>query len=416
MSICGLTFGFFLGFVAQGWSSDWPQLLGPTRNGVYAGNDLVETWPKEGPRTVWQKNIGHGFSGPAVAQRKLILFHRLDDKETVDCLDARDGKPLWSFAYPTAYHDDFGFDDGPRATPSIAGGRVFTFGAEGMLHCLDFEKGVKIWSVNAKSEFAAPKGFFGIACSPLVEGDEVLLNIGGADGAGIVAFDAATGKVRWKASQDEASYSSPAAATIHGRRYGLFFTRNGLVAVNPADGKIQFQYPWKPPEFASVSTATPLVDDDLIFISASYGTGAILLRVKDNGVEKVWSADRVLSNHYATSVLRDDFLYGIDGRTDPGFRPGPSLRCVELKTGKIRWKDDTVGAATVTLAGDQLLLVTERGELIRAAANPDGFKPNARAEVLPNHVRAYPALADGFLYARSQNKLFCLDLGKPRKD
>lgn len=409
-------FGIVLGFAAPAWCSDWPQFLGPTRNGVYAGGDLADTWPKEGPRVVWQKNMGHGFSGPAVAQKKLILFHRIADKETIDCLDARDGNPLWTFAYPTAYRDSFGFDDGPRATPSIAGGRVFTFGAEGMLHCLDFEKGAKVWSVNAKSEFAAPKGFFGIACSPLVEGDEVLLNIGGADGAGIVAFDTATGKVRWKASKDESSYSSPAAVTINGKRYGLFFTRNGLVAVDPADGKIQFQYPWKPPEFASVSSATPLVADDLIFLSASYGTGAILLRVKDNTVEKVWSAGDVLSNHYATSVLRDGFLYGIDGRTDPGMEPGPSLRCVELKTGKVLWKDESVGAATVTLAGDQLLIVTEKGELIRAAASPNGFKPGARVEALPNHVRAYPALADGFLYVRSQNKLFCLDLGKPHKN
>jgi len=416
MKIRGLIFGVFIGFVAQGWSGDWPQFLGPTRDGVYTGNDLAATWPKEGPRVVWQKSVGHGFSGPVVAQRKLILFHRVEDKETIDSLDVRDGKPIWTFSYRTAYRDDFGFDDGPRATPSIAGGRVYTYGAEGRLHCLEFDSGNKVWSVDARSDFAAPKGFFGIACSPLVEGNEVLLNIGGKDGAGIVAFDAATGKVRWKTSDDPASYSSPTAATIGGRRYGLFFTRNGLVAVNLADGKIQFQYPWKPPEFASVSTATPLVADDLIFLSASYRTGAILLRVNDNAVEKVWSADHVLSNHYATSVLRDGFLYGIDGRTDPGMEPGPSLRCVELKTGKIRWKDESVGAATVTLAGDQLLIVTERGELIRAAASPDGFKPSARVESLPNHVRAFPALADGFLYARSQNKLFCLDIGKPRND
>ena len=400
----------------QAWGSDWPQFLGPSRNGVYAGADLAANWPTEGPPVVWQKSVGQGFSGSVVADHKLILFHRVDDKETVECLDAKTGGQLWSFAYPTAYQDDFGFDEGPRATPNIAGDRVYTFGAEGMLHCLEFGTGKKIWSVNTKAEFQAPKGFFGIACSTLVESNAVLLNIGGADGAGIVAFDRLTGKVLWKTSHDEASYSSPTAATINGQRHVLFFTRKGLVAVNPTDGKIQFEFPWQPTINASVSSATPLVVDDLVFVSASYGAGAVLLRVKGNDVEKVWSSDHVLSNHYATSVQRDGFLYGIDGRTDPGMQPPPSLRCVELKTGKIRWQDDSVGAATVTLAGDQMLILNEKGELIRASATPEGFKPNARAQILPFQVRAYPALANGFLYARGKNKLVCVDLAKPRKD
>ncbi len=398
----------------EAWSNDWPQFLGPTRNGVYAGGDLAEAWPKEGPPTLWQKSIGQGFSGPAVADHKLVLFHRVDDKETVSCFDAKTGAQVWTFDYPTAYQDSFGFDEGPRATPSISGGRVFTFGAEGVLHCLDLATGKKIWSVNAKTKFDAPKGYFGLACSPLVEGNAVLLNVGGRDGAGIVAFDTVSGKILWKTSEDQASYSSPTAATIDGRRCALFFTRNGLVAVDPVGGKIQFQYPWKPRMSPSVSTATPLVTGNLIFLSASYGAGAILLRVKDNRAEKVWSADQVLSNHYATSVQRDGFLYGIDGRTDPGSSPGPSLRCVELNTGKIRWQDDSIGAATVTLAGNQLLVLSEKGELIRVSATPDSFQPNARAQILPYQVRAYPALADGLLYARSKDKLVCVDLSKTR--
>jgi outer membrane protein assembly factor BamB len=399
---------------AQG--TDWPQFLGPTRNGVYPGADLAESWPQDGPRVVWQKSIGQGFSGPAVADHKLILFHRLKDRETVECLNASTGKPLWSFDYPTAYRDDFGFDEGPRATPSIAGGHVYTYGAEGMLHCLDFADGKMVWSVDAKKVFHAAKGFFGIACSPLVEGNAVLLNIGGVDdGAGIVAFDQATGKVLWKATADAASYSSPVAATVNGRRYGFFFTQSGLVALDPADGKIQFEYPWKPPIRSSVSSATPLVIEDLIFLSASYGTGAILLQIRDNKPVRVWSSDELLSNHYATSVYRDGFLYGIDGRTDPGMAPPPSLRCVELKTGTVRWQEDSVGAATITLAGDKLLILNERGELIRATASPAGFKAEQRVQALPFQVRAYPALADGYFFARSKDKLYCFDLIKEKK-
>jgi outer membrane protein assembly factor BamB len=202
-------------------SAEWPQFLGPARNGFYGGLDVAETWASNGPPVIWQKAVGHGFSAPVVADHKLILFHRLDDKETVECLDARIGSPIWSFAYPTRYQDEFGFDDGPRATPTIAGGRVYTFGAEGMLHCLDFESGKALWSVDVKADFQAPNGFFGMACSPLVEGDGVLLNIGGAKGADMVAFHRTTGKLLWKASDDEASYASPAAATIGGQRYAL---------------------------------------------------------------------------------------------------------------------------------------------------------------------------------------------------
>jgi outer membrane protein assembly factor BamB len=280
-----------------------------------------------------------------------------------------------------------------------------------MLTCLDAADGRLLWNVNTRDEFHAGKGFFGAACSPLVEGGAVLLNIGGQPGAGIVAFDKSTGKVLWKATDDEAGYSSPMAATIRGRRYAFFFTRAGLVAADPADGKVRFQFPWRAEESASVNAATPLVVDDTVFLSACYGTGAVLLRVSDSGAAKVWSGGDILSNHYATSVTRGGFLFGIDGRADPGFSPAPSLRCVDLKTGRIAWKDDSTGAATIILADGQLLILTEKGELIRAPASPEGFKPSDRAQIMPVHVRAYPALADGFLYARGTDKLFCFDLG-----
>ena len=161
-------------------AQDWPQFLGPTRNGKYAGTDLTTVFPKAGPPVVWKKTIGQGFSGPVVADGKLILFHRMGDKEIVECLDSATGKEIWRFDYPTHYRDDFGFDEGPRSTPSIASGRVYTFGAEGMLHCLDFATGKKLWAVDTHQQFDVRKGFFGAACSPLVEGRAVLLNIGGA--------------------------------------------------------------------------------------------------------------------------------------------------------------------------------------------------------------------------------------------
>ena len=243
-----------------------------------------------------------------------------------------------------------------------------------------------------------------MACSPLVEGDVVILNIGGHDGAGIMALDKATGAVRWKQGEADAGYSSPVAKTIHGKRYALIFTRAGLTALNPATGAAYFDFPWRSHNENSVNAATPLVSDDLIFLTASYGTGAALLRVEGDAVKTIWSGDDSLSCHYATPVLADGFLYGIDGRADPGMQPRPSLRCVELKTGHIRWSQDDFGAATVTLAGGQLFILTENGELIRAAVNSKEFHATARAQILPLGVRAYPALADGCLYARVQGQ------------
>lgn len=386
--------------------ADWPQFLGPNRNGTSLDTNLAASWPKEGPPVRWQKQAGEGFSGPIVATGKLILFHRLNNKETVECLHAGTGKSLWVSEYPTQYKDSFGFDEGPRATPAINEGKIFTFGAEGVLSCWNVGDGKKIWSVDTQKEFSASKGFFGMACSPLVEGDSVIVNIGGRSGAGIVAFDKSTGRVAWKASDDEASYSSPTAATINGKRYAFVLSRSRLTALDPKSAAIFFEFPWRPEIDASVSAATPLVIDDLVFISASYGAGAAVLRITSDRPEKIWSGDDILSNHYATSVNHNGFLYGFDGRQEYGC----NLRCVELKTGRIRWSQDRFGAGTLMIAGQELLILTEKGELVRAAATPNQFKPSQRAQILPSGARAHPALAEGRFYARSKDKLVCVDL------
>jgi outer membrane protein assembly factor BamB len=390
--------------------ADWPQFLGPDRNGSSPETNLAGAWPANGPAVRWTKDVGQGFSGPAVAQGRLILFHRKGGEEIVDCLDAKTGAGLWHFAYRTAYEDDFGFDEGPRGTPAIADGRVYTMGAEGVVHCLDLQKGAAVWSVDCKDKFQCPKGFFGMACSPLIEGGMVILNIGGRDGAGVIALDRATGALRWKTGHAEAGYSSPVAASIDGTRCVLAFTRAGLSVINPADGADSFDFPWRSHDNNSVNAATPLVSGNLVFLTASYGTGAVLLRVENGKGRTVWSGDESLSCHYATPVLRDGCLYGLDGRADPGMQPRPALRCVDLQTGHIRWSQDNFGAASVTLADGQLFVLTENGELFRAPASPKEFHVTGQAQVLPTGVRAFPALADGCLFARSKNKLVCVAL------
>jgi outer membrane protein assembly factor BamB len=390
-------------------ASDWPQILGPTRNGVYAGPPLSETWGAGGPRLVWQRQIGQGLSGPAVVQNRVILFHRVSNREVVEALDAASGKTLWQYSYPTSYRDDFGFDEGPRAVPVVADGIVYTFGAEGQLHAVDLEKGTKVWSEDTMRRFGVPKGFFGAAGSPIVEDGRVIANVGGKDGArdaGIVAFDAKSGRLLWTTTGDGASYSSGTGATIGGRRYAVFLTRNGLVGIDPVDGRVRFERPWRARQNSSVNAATPLVVGDSIFISSEYGPGAGVLRFDGTKLTDGWSSDEVLSNHYATSVYLAGVLYGFHGRQEFG----QSFRAVDFQTGAVRWSQERFGAGTVTLAGNRLVILRENGELILAAASPDKFGPIARARILQPTVRAYPAIADGMLYARNDNTLVCLDL------
>jgi outer membrane protein assembly factor BamB len=393
---------------------DWPQFLGPQRNGIYAGPPLATSWPAGGPRKVWQKSIGTGFAGPAVVGDRVILFHRVGDEEVVEALDAKTGAAKWHFAYASHYRDDFGFDEGPRAVPVVANGRVYTFGAEGQLHAIALDTGQRIWGVDTFRRFQVRKGFFGAAGSPLVDNGRVIANIGGRDGAkdaGIVAFNADTGDVMWTATNDEASYSSPIGATLGGRRAVVAFTRQGLVALDPATGAVRFQKTWRSRSMASVNAATPLVLGDQIFVSATYETGAALLRVKDDALTEVWASDDVMSNHYATSVVLNGILYGYHGRQEFN----PSLRAVELATGKVRWSEDRFRAGTVTLAGDKLVILRETGELVLADAAPQAFRPIARAQILPPTLRAHPAIADGFLYVRNSDTnnhdvLACFDL------
>jgi outer membrane protein assembly factor BamB len=221
-----------------------------------------------------------------------------------------------------------------------------------------------------------------------------------------VAFEAKTGKVLWTATSDEASYSSAAGATIGGRRVAIFLTRAGIVGLDPATGKVLFQRAWRARMAASVNVATPLVVGDLLFVSAEYGPGAGVFRLDGTTLNQLWASDEVLTNHYATSVYHNGQLYGFHGRQEFG----QSLRAVDFRTGKVLWNQDRFLAGTVTLAGDRLVILRERGELVVAAASPDAFRPIARAQILPGTVRAYPALSDGFLYARNENTLICLDL------
>ena len=337
-------------------ADDWPQYFGAGRDGVYRGTPIADAWPAGGPKVLWKKPVGEGFSGPVVSAGKLILHHRVAAEEVVEAMDIKTGATQWRYAYPTNYRDDFGFDEGPRAVPVIADGLVYTFGAQGQLHAVGLLDGKKRWSEDTTTKYRVAKGFFGAAGSPLVEDGRVIANVGGK-GAGIVAFDAASGKVLWAATDDEASYSSGVGATFGGKRLAVFLTRSNLLGLDPATGAIVFRRPWRARNASSVNAASPVVVGDLVFVSAEYGPGAGVLRLEGSNLVDVWTGLDSLTNHYATAVHLNGILYGYHGRQEFG----PALRAVELRTGRVRWSQDQFRAGSIMLAGSRLLIMREIG-------------------------------------------------------
>jgi outer membrane protein assembly factor BamB len=402
-----LVLSVFVSFLGSAHADDWPQFLGPQRNGLSKETGIA-TWSKEGPTLVWEKGVGAGYSGPVVAGERVIVFHRVGDEEVVECLSAAKGERQWKYASNTAFEDGFGKGNGPRVTPTIAGNRVVTYGADGWMHCFDLTKGTKLWGRNLLKDYRGDQGFFGVGSSPVVADNLVLVNVGGKD-AGIVALNLEDGAERWKATKDGASYASPVLATAGDVRHAVFFTRQGAVVLDPKTGDVRYQQRWRAQIDASVNAATPLIIGEQAFFSASYDTGALMLRLTKEGAEQLWTSEDAMSNHYNTCIHKDGYLYGFDGRQEGG----PSFRCVELKTRKVMWNQDRFGCGSMILADGKLIVMTERGELLLVEATPKEYKELARSRVLDNApVRAQIALADGKLYARDQKRLVCLKLAR----
>jgi outer membrane protein assembly factor BamB len=400
---------FALGFLTLGLqAADWPQYLGPNRDGVYPGEALTRAWSSDGPKVLWRKrNIGAGMGGIVLAKGRAILFHEVKRYDTIECLDAKTGKTLWENNYASSFVAGYGSAAGPRATPTIVGDRVYTMGGQGIVVCTNFATGKTVWKVDTQKSYRASDGFFGMACSPLVEGNAVLLNIGGEAGAGIIALDKNSGKLLWKTLDDEASYSSPVMAKLRGKRRAVFFARTGLAVVDPTSGKIDFQNRWRARTQASVNAAAPLIVGELIFVTSSYNTGALVVNAAADGYKTAWSNDTSLSSQYASVMHRGGFIYGTHGRAD--VPPVPALRCVELATGKVRWSVDDFGDCLMLRCGDRLLALMESGELVLGQATPAGWREICRAQVVGSGARSQPALADGRLYVRDRNQLVCLD-------
>src|SRR5205814_3922410 len=259
---------------------------------------------------------------------------RHGDRARLTCMNSETGAFLWKFEYPTDYEDYYGYNNGPRCSPVIDGDRVYIYGVEGMLHCIRVDDGKPIWKVDTKATFGVVQNFFGVGSTPVIEKDLLIVQVGGSpkgsketpihrlqgNGSGVVAFDKVTGKVRWQATDELASYAGPVLATIHDRRWCFVFARGGLIGLNPTDGKVDFHFRWRARSLESVNASNPVVIGDKVFISETYGAGSALLKIKPGGgCEEVWTdadtgRDKCMQCHWNTPIHHDGYLYGCTGR------------------------------------------------------------------------------------------------------
>lgn len=393
------------------FAGDWPQILGPNRNGVAVDETLAERWSAGGPDVVWKQPIGSGYAGPAVVADLVFVFHRVGEKERIDARSTKDGSIQWQVDFAASYRGGVNPDDGPRCVPLVVGNRVICFGAAGDLHCVDRRSGQKLWSRQLWDDYDASEGYFGAGSCPIVIGDRVIVNVGGKDKAGFVAVDIDNGKTIWNSVRQDASYSSPIALSTTGGDRIAAVARLELLLIDPANGEVTASYPFGK-RGPTVNAANPVAFDDKVFVTASYRIGAALLRTDGNRLEVVWSNDRSLSSQYNTPVLSDGFLYGIHGREDAGLA---DLRCVSADTGKVQWSRPDFGVAHLIQAGDRLLALTADGKLVlfkRAAAK---FSQLGEAKVSTATTRAQPALSNGKLFFRENvgktGTLLCLHVG-----
>ncbi|MDZ4684216.1 MAG: PQQ-binding-like beta-propeller repeat protein [Planctomycetaceae bacterium] len=388
-------------------AGDWPQILGPQRNGIVTGEKLVDTLPAAGLKPVWQFACGSGLAGVAVADGRVTLFHRHGGDEVLTALDAATGEPQWSQKFPSGFQAEIVDDDGPRCVPAVADGRVFAYGAEGRLIAVDAKTGMPLWNRATHKEFGAPAGYFGAGSSPLVDGNRVIVNVGGPKGAGVVAFDIATGKTAWQATDELASYSAPIRADIDGQPRLLVITRSQFLGLDPATGKETFRVPFGA-RGPTVNGASPVLIGSQAFLTASYGVGAKGVQLTANKATVAWE-DESLSSQYTTPIVHDGAIYGIDGRQDAGTS---SLKCLDVATRKTLWTKAGMEYATLVAADGKLLVMHTNGELRLVKLDRGGYHELGTTNLLSGTTRALPALSQGRLYIRNDRTLACFSLAK----
>jgi len=386
---------------ADGPAEDWPQFRGPERDGRSDETGLLLPWPADGPKRLWRVELGSGYSGISVYKGRLYTMFGRDGDELAVALDARNGETIWSFRTDANRGDSQGA--GPRSTPTLDEGIVYVLGAQGRLHALNAGDGKPVWSHDLRGEYGARIPQWGVATSPLVEGNLLLVDAGATGKGSILAFDKRTGKLVWRAFDDAAGYSAPIAVEVGGVRQVLFFTARHLVSIAPGDGTVLWSLPWK--TSYDVNAATPVfIPPDRFFVSSGYDVGGAVYRIRVDGekitVSRVW-ANREMKNQFSSSILVGGDLYGFDDK---------NLKCVDAASGQTRWRERGLGHGSLTYADGHLIVLGERGELVLVEATPEAYRERGRTRVFEGKTWTVPTLANGVLYLRDEKELVALDV------
>ena len=416
-------------------AADWPRILGPADNCTTTESGLLRKFPAEGLSPVWEMPLSSGMGGPAISGGRIVVFHRPDQKETVECRDAATGKLLWKFAYEAPYQPRYGGGTGPRTSPVISDGRVFVFGVTGRLHCLDLASGKALWEHDCAREFSMRPAFFGFGSTPLVMGKRLIVQLGGVhDGKPVnsVAFDVATGKFLWAAEHAwGASYASSVPANLHGRECVLIFAggmsrpaTGGLLVVDAANGKVLASMSHRAEITESVNVSSPVIASALegkaarIFVSESYTAGGLCVEIaKDFAAVKAWRAPN-FGMYWMTPLVREGCLFGFAGQSEQL----AELVCHDIASGRELWRDDlghTFGRANLLATADGVLCLGEFGELAWLDLTPKGVKVIAHTKLFDApETWTPPALSHGLLYVQQNEperegrkpRLVCYDL------
>ena len=395
-------------------AGDWPQILGPHRSGIADPDEqLADTWPAAGPQEVWRRPVGSGYAGVSVVDGKAFLFHRIDDQEITEALDAATGEGIWKTNHSTRFRPQVGGGDGPLCTPTVSNNKVITFGTQGMLTCLNAQTGKILWQHRTHEEFDAGEGYFGSGSSPLVIDNHVVVNVGGRTGAGVAGFDLATGTVVWKTTDEPSSYAAPSSVMLGKQQHVVVITRYQCLLIDPRNGAIGWSFPFGM-RGPTVNAATPITWRDQanghrLLVTASYGIGSVCATFTKTEVTPQWSGTDSLASQYCTPILRKGHLYCIDGRDDG---PPGAMTCIDITTGKAVWREENFGYGNLLAADNKVLAVKTNGDIALLNVSPQGMTVLGQSQPLPGTIRALPTLAQGRLFVRNDDTLVCLDISR----
>jgi outer membrane protein assembly factor BamB len=389
-------------------SADWNQWGGASRNFKSAAKGLAASWSASGPRKLWQRQFGDGYSAIAATDGKLFTMYRKGETETVVALDAATGKTLWEYPYsaPFAKEYDMSHGEGPHATPLIVGNFVFTAGASGKMHCLNKQTGKPVWSHDLIKEFNGTIRVNGYSCSPLAYKNTVIMQVGG-QGNALIAFNQKDGSVVWKKHDFKNSTSSPIIINVDGQEQLVAFMFDDIVGVDPGNGELLWSY--KHTTDFGLNTSTPVWgEDNLLFISSGYNGGSRVLKLTKSGnkttPEEVWFS-RTMRVHFSNCIRIGDVVYGSSGDFGPAF-----FTAMNIKTGKVMWRDRSIARSSFLYADGRFILLDEDGNLILAAPTEQGVTIQSKIALLNNNSWTVPTLTGTTLYVRDRKNIMALDL------